>query len=99
MTETTTPAPEVPAAQQLAHAQANADHTTDLCVQARDALHETRGVYALARTCDPAAQATEHARHAWSQALADWADAQVAMEKARDELTALHRESTAEGEA
>ncbi len=92
MTGTTIPA-EVPQDRQLADAQAAADKALTRWREANEAMHAARGAYTLARSVDPAGQDTDQARHAWCEALHDLADAQADMERARDELTAVHRQS------
>lgn len=84
---------EVPHDQQLADARASLATARDLRDQASAALDAATAAYETARRNDPAGQTTDQARHAWAQALADYTDARVRVEEARDELAALHRQS------
>ncbi|GAA4225997.1 hypothetical protein GCM10022254_09440 [Actinomadura meridiana] len=88
-----TAAPEIPHDQQLAAAQAVANHATQKFAATCEAMHAARGAYTLARASDPADQTTDDARQAWAEAAHDLVDAHVAMEQARDEVTAIHRQS------
>ncbi|MDL4812752.1 hypothetical protein [Actinomadura opuntiae] len=54
--------------------------------------------YERHRITDPTGPATDHARHAWAQALADQADARVALAAAADTLRAVHRQPTTRSE-
>lgn len=98
MAETLPPLPpaEVPQDRQLVDARAGLAVACDHRAQASRAADAARAAYEAARRADPAAQSTDRARHAWAQALADWTDARVRVERARDELNAIHRQ-TAEG--
>lgn len=84
---------EVPQDRQLADARAGLAVARDLRAQASRAVDAARGAYETARRFDPAAQSTDLARHAWAEALADEVDARVRVERARDELNALHRQT------
>lgn len=89
----TEPCPEIPVDRQLDDAQAAVQHASDLLTQAREAEAAANGAYEQARRDDPAAQTTDHARHAWAEAWRDFVDAAVDVERARDELRALHRQT------
>lgn len=84
---------EVPHDGQLTAARAGLAVARDLRAQASRAVDAARGAYETARQFDPAGQSTDLARHAWTQALADYTDARVRVEQARDELNALHRQT------
>jgi hypothetical protein len=85
---------ETPADPQLAVAQTAATRACALYEQARTAAHTARGAYVRARHLDPAAQTTDQTRTALREALHAEVDAQLEAERAQDELTALHRQTT-----
>lgn len=87
--------PDVPQDRQLAAAQAALDHTTRRYADATTAMHAARADYTRARQQDPAGQTTDQARNASTEAEHDQIDARAAMEQARDELIAVHRQSAA----
>lgn len=92
MANTTAPArPDL----QLADAEASAANARHMLTLANQAEQAASGQYDLARAKDPASTATAHARHAWSQALADYCDARVAHATAQDQLRAVHRQPAA----
>jgi hypothetical protein len=84
---------DIPVDRKIADAQASYQHATDLFRQASSAAHATHGAYRVARATDPAGQLTDDARHAWVEAEHDLVDARAAMEKAADEVAALHRQT------
>ena len=90
MTKTT---PEVPAGEQLEAAVAALDKAARRYLDAGDAMRAARAAYTRARHTDPAAQTTDQARNAWAEAEHDLVDARVDMERARDELGALERQT------
>lgn len=82
--------------QQIAAAEAKMTHAQSLLDQATDAQQAARAGYTRLRSLDPASQNTDQTRNAWGQAMADWVDAQVELEQARDELAALHAQALEE---